>query len=373
MSEQATDRLFDLTLEEEQRITRESMQRFAEAELGSVSRSADEAAEAPAGFYDKTVELGLSLMPIPEALGGVGMPRSPLSNMLNAEDLASGDMSLAIGTLTPLSFINAVLDNGTAAQIEKYLPRFVAEEFHAASIALMEPRATFDPNDLQTTAKKSSDGYVLNGTKSMVALGESSELVLVIAELEGEGPAGFVIEQGTQGLSATKEEYMGLRPLQLSRLVFEDVEVSSADRLGEGEKEFDLQRLVDLGRIGLCAMSVGVCKSVLDYVIEYCNSRVAFDEPITNRQSVAFMIGDMATETEAMRMMVYRAASRAEQGLEFHKEAYLARIQCAKYAMVTGTNGVQLLGGHGFIRDHPVELWYRNLRAVGLLDGCVII
>jgi alkylation response protein AidB-like acyl-CoA dehydrogenase len=373
MSGQATEMLFDLTLDEVQRITRESMQRFAEAEMGSVSRSADEAAQAPAGFYDKTVELGLSLMPIPEALGGVGMPRSPLANMLNAEDLATGDMSLAIGALTPLSFINAVLDNGTADQIERFLSRFVAEEFHAASIALMEPRATFDPYHLQTTAVKSGDAYVINGTKSMVALGESSELVLVIAELEGEGPAGFVIEQGSEGLSCKKEEYMGLRPLQLSRLEFKDVKVSSEDRLGEGEKAFDLQRLVDLGRIGLCAMSVGVCQSVVDFVVEYCNDRIAFDEPITNRQSVAFMIGDMATEMEAMRLMVYRAASRAEQGLDFHKEAYLARIQCAKYGMKTGTNGVQLLGGHGFIREHPVELWYRNLRAIALLDGCVIV
>jgi alkylation response protein AidB-like acyl-CoA dehydrogenase len=373
MSEQATEMLFDLTLDDEQRMTRESMQRFAEAEMGSISRSADEAAEAPAGFYDKTLELGMSLMPIPESLGGVGMPRSPLANMLNAEDLAQGDMSLAIGAMTPLSFINAVLDNGTALQAEKYLSRFVAEDFHAASIALMEPRATFDPGKLQTTATKSGDGYVINGTKSMVALGESSELLLVIAELDGEGPAGFVIEQGSQGLTCQNEEYMGLRPLQLSRVELKNVKVNEEDRLGAGEKVFDLERLVDLGRIGVCAMGVGVCQSVLNYVIEYCNGRVAFDEPITNRQSVAFMIGDMATETEAMRLMVYRAASRAEQGLDFHKEACLARIQCAKYAMQTGTNGVQLLGGHGFIREHPVELWYRNLRAVGLLDGCAVV
>jgi hypothetical protein len=135
----------------------------------------------------------------------------------------------------------------------------------------------------------------------------------------------------------------------------------------------NLQRLVDLGRIGVCAMCVAVCQSVVEYTREYCNARIAFDEPITNRQSVAFMIGDMATETEAMRLMVYRAASQAEQGLDFHKAASLARIQCAKYGMQIGTNGVQLLGGHGFIREHPVELWYRNLRAVGVLDGCVVI
>ena len=108
---------------------------------------------------------------------------------------------------------------------------------------------------------------------------------------------------------------------------------------------------------------------MLEYVKEYCNDRVAFGEPITNRQSVAFMIADMATELEAMRLMVWRAASRAEQGLEFHRQAYLAKIFCAEQAMKIGTDGVQLLGGHGFCREHPVEMWYRNLRAVALLEG----
>jgi len=372
MSEPAAEILFDLTLEEEQRITRESMQRFAEQEMLGISRSADEAAEAPDGFYDKTAELGLSLLAIPEDLGGAGMPRSPLSNMLNAEDLAGGDMSLAIGALTPLSFVNAVIDNGTQEQIERYLPILASEKFSPATIALMEPRATFDPLQLKTTATRKGDGFVLNGEKSMVSLGDSAHWVLVVADLEGV-PTGFVVAKGTAGVTCTNEEYMGLRPLATSRLVFEDVEIAAADKLGGDEKELDLQRLIDLGRIGICAMCVAVCQSVVNYTREYCNARVAFGEPITNRQSVAFMIGDMATETEAMRLMVYRAASRAEQGLEFHKEATLARIQCAKYGMEIGTNGVQLLGGHGFIREHLVELWYRNLRAIGVLDGCVVI
>lgn len=373
MSEVENELLFDLTLDEDQQLNRDSMQRFARSEMHGISRSADEAGEAPAGFYDKTAELGLSLMPIPESLDGAGMPRSPVSNILNAEDLANGDMSLAIGALTPLSFINAVLDHGTEAQIANYLPRFVDDKFHAATIALMEPSAAFDPLKISTSAQKTDDGYVINGSKCMVALGDSAELILVVASVEGEGPGAFIVQASQEGMRFSKEEYMGLRPLQLNRLELENVKVGLDDRLGEPGQVFDLERLVDLGRIGLCAMSVGVCESVLAYVIDYCNERVAFDEPITNRQSVAFMIGDMATEIEAMRLMVYRAASRAERGLSFHKEAYLMNLQCSKFAMEIGTNGVQLLGGHGFTREHPVELWYRNLRAIGLLDGCVVV
>ena len=108
---------------------------------------------------------------------------------------------------------------------------------------------------------------------------------------------------------------------------------------------------------------------MLDYVKEYCNERVAFGEPITNRQSVAFMIADIAIELEAMRLMTWRAAARAEAGQPFHKEAYLAKTFCAEQAMKIGTDGVQLLGGHGFCREHPVEMWYRNLRAIAILDG----
>lgn len=373
MSEQAAEQLFDLTLTEEQRITRESMIRFAETELRAISRDADEAAAAPEGFYDKTMALGLSILPIPEKFGGAGMPRSPISNVLNAEDLGKGDMSLALGTLTPLSFINAVIDNGTEAQQEKYLTPLAAETFVPATVALMEPRATFDPSDLQTSAKKDGNDYVLNGEKTMVILGGSAKFILVIANVEGEGPAGFVVEQGAAGLSVENEDYMGLRPAETSKLKLENVKVSADAKLGSADQAFDLEKLVDFGRLGVCALSLGVAEAALEYVTEYANERIAFGEPISHRQSVAFMVANIAIELEAMRLMVYRAASRAENGLDFHKEAYLARVLCAEKAMEIGTNAVQILGGHGFIREHMVELWYRNLRAVGILEGACII
>ena len=134
-----------------------------------------------------------------------------------------------------------------------------------------------------------------------------------------------------------------------------------------------MQRYLDLARIGICAIGVGVCQAVLDYVVPYVNERIAFGEPISHRQAVAFMVANIAIELEGMRLMVYRAASRAEQGLDFHKEAFLAKTFCAEKTMEIGTNGVQLLGGHGFIREHMVELWYRNLRAIAILEGCVVI
>ncbi|OUS05869.1 oxidoreductase [Gammaproteobacteria bacterium 42_54_T18] len=377
MSEQAPDLLFDLNLTEEQRIMRESLARFSEIEVASISRQADEAGQAPEGFYDKTAELGLSLLSIPEAYGGAGIPRSVLSNMLNAEDLGKGDMSLALGALTPLSFVNMLLDYGSEDQQEKYLTGIADETFKIATVALMEPRATFDAttsstSTIETTAVLSGSGYVLNGEKSMVALAEDALHILVIARCDDDVGA-FIVDKGTEGLTIEKEKFMGLRPLDLCRVVLNDVVINVDARLSGEAQPFDVQRLVDLGSIGLSAVVVGCCQAVVDYVVPYVNERVAFGEPISNRQSVAFMVADMATELEAMRLMVYRAASRAEQGLAFHKEAYLARILVAERAMEIGTNGVQLLGGHGFTREHPVELWYRNLRAMGILQGVAIV
>ena len=363
--------LFDLTLTDEQYMTRDSLQRFANAEISSLARDADEAGDAPAGFYDKTLELGFTLMPIPEALGGAGIARSPISNVLNAEDLAKGDLSLAIGALTPLAVVNTLIDQGSTAQQEKYLPLFCGESFYPASIALMEPRATFEPTELHTTARRDGDRFVLNGKKTLVPLGLDAQLLLVIAELEGEGPAAFIVEANPDGMQRSAEQHMGLRSLQLAGLEFTDMALPAEALLGEGT--FDLQRFLDLSRLGICALAVGTCQAVLDYVVEYCNERVAFGEPITNRQSVAFMIADIATELDAMRLMTWRAAAAAERGEDFQQPTFLAKLFCGEHSMEIGTDGVQLLGGHGFCREHPVEMWYRNLRAIAILEGAVSV
>ncbi|MFT6956451.1 MAG: alkylation response protein AidB-like acyl-CoA dehydrogenase [Halieaceae bacterium] len=367
MNTSAQTGLFDLTLSEEQRMNRDTVQRFAGSEMRAIAMSADQQSSTPENFYHKTLDLGLALMPIPEALGGAGVDRAALSNTLNHEDLGQGDFGLALGAVSPLAFVNTLLDQGTRAQQERLLPQFCGELFVPATTALMEPRATFEPTEPACTARRSDQGFILNGRKTLVPLGITAELVLVIANLEAEGHAAFIVEGTPEGMSRTVESHMGLRTLELASLEFNDVALPSESLLGD--KLFDLERFLDLSNIGICALAVGACQSVLEYVTVYCNGRVAFGEPISNRQAVAFMIADIATELEAMRLMVWRAASRAEQGLEFHRQAYLAKVFCAEQAMKIGTDGVQLLGGHGFCREHPVEMWYRNLRAVALLEG----
>ena len=370
MPEEPSKPLFDLSLSDEQQLMRDSARKFAEAEMRPVARKYDEAGETPRSFYEKTLELGVNAVQIPERCGGFGAARSPISNTLLVEDLAWGDMSLALGALSSLAFINTVLDQGSESQQAALLPRFSEDGFHPAALALVEPGARFDAKKLKTKAARRAGGYVLLGEKTLVPFGAEAEQLLVFAELEGEGPAAFVVDPKQRGVSSSREAFMGLRPLSLSRVKLENVEVSAESKLG-GEKAFDVERMIDMARIGTAALAVGVCQAVLDYTKSYCNERVAFGEPITHRQSVAFMIADIAIELDGMRLLTYRAASRAEQGLPFRREAYLAQLQAADKGMKIGTDGVQLLGGHGFIREHMVELWYRNLRAISLLQGCL--
>src|SRR5699024_2623918 len=175
-----------------------------------------------------------------------------------------------------------------------------------------------------------------------------------------QGPRVFIIEGGSEGLSIGEDPTMGLlasaqRPIKLT-----DVRVSRDNMLGT--EELDYQAVVDLGTLARCAMAVGAGQAVLDYIVPYVTGREAFGEPISHRQAVAVMVADMASEVDSMRLLTWRAGSRAAHGKSFQREAYLARTLCKKEAMVIGTNGVQLLGGHGYTKEYLVERWYRDLR-----------
>jgi alkylation response protein AidB-like acyl-CoA dehydrogenase len=213
---------------------------------------------------------------------------------------------------------------------------------------------------------------VLSGTKSLLARPKECELFLVAAEAEGIGPALFVIESGTSGLTVEEEPAMGLRPASTGRLLLEDVTLPGTALLGEGRRE-DYVECVQRARVAWCSLAVGTAEATLDYVKQYVNERTAFGEPISNRQGVAFAVSDIGIESEGMRLATYRAASRADQGLEFGRETAMARRLCAQKGMLIGSEGVQLLGGHGFVKEHPVERWYRDLRAAGVMEGALLV
>jgi len=373
-----TSRKFDLSLSEEQQLMRDTLRRFADEVMQPAAREADDQGAPPDGFLDTFSELGAIAMSVPEALGGAAEQVSAVSQMLIAEDLARGDMGLAYAALAPLSFVNAVVAWGDERQQAMLLRPLVDGEETEATVAVVEPHPLFDPGALRTTAKKSSSGYTLNGEKSAVALAGTAKWILVAAEIPKIGPRMFIVERDAPGVYVTDEPAMGLRSASLGRLKLDGMTVPHDALLGgeaalKSRGKAAYRDAVDRARVAWGAMAVGASQAVLDYVVPYCNDRVAFGEPISHRQAVAFMIADIGIEVESMRMLVYRAAGRIDAGLKCQREAYLARTLCADKAMEVGTNGVQLLGGAGFIKDHPIEMWYRHLRAVGVMDGNLLV
>lgn len=358
--------LFDLNITEEQQMIRDSVQSFA----ADVLRPAGEQANATSSIDEKTLaaalELGLNFFAVPESLGGAASERSTVTSMLLAEDLAHGDMGQAVAILAPMGVANALTTWGNADQQARYLPAFTDDKPPKAAIAIAEPTLLFDPQTLSTHASKDGDDYLLSGAKSLVPLAAEAELFLVAAQCE-DGPAVFIVEGGSTGLSCGDNPTMGIRAAACRPLILDNVRVPASNRLGGDD--FDYRAFVDLGTLAWCALAIGTCQAAMDYVIPYCNERQAFGEPISYRQAVAFIIADMAIEIDAMRMLTYRAVCRAEQGKSFQREAFLARTLVKEKAMKIGTDGVQLLGGHGFTHEYPVERWYRDLRVIGVAFG----
>jgi hypothetical protein len=284
-------------------------------------------------------------------------------------------MGLAVAMLSPLAAVNAIVEWGTAEQQTRYLPEFLGDTHVPAALALLEPRPLFDAMCLRAGAVRTTDGgWALWGEKALVPLGALARFFVVAVEVRGLGPRLFVVNRETPGLSVVPDPAMGIRGAGLCRLRFDGARVSDGDMLGGSTPSggFDLGALVDRARIAWGAMAVGAAQAVLDYVIPYCNARQAFGEPISNRQAVAFMIADVAIEVEGMRLLVHRAAALADGGASFTRASTLARLQCASKGMKIGSDGVQLLGGHGFVKEHPVERWYRDLRAIGVLEGALL-
>jgi alkylation response protein AidB-like acyl-CoA dehydrogenase len=363
--------LFDVSPDDEQQMFQEAGRSFAEEKVRPAALEADADCSTPPELLAQTAELGVNMLGVPEELGGVMHEQAAVTSVLIGEALAHGDLGIAYAALAPGAVATAIGHWGSAEQEAAYLPAFTGEDVPAAALAILEPRPLFDPLKLETKAREEGGGWILDGVKSLVARAAECELFLVAAET-GEGPKIFVIESGAEGLSVEAEPAMGLRPAATGRLLLDGVRLPASAVLGEG-RVGDYVECVNRARIAWCSLAVGTSQAVLDYVIPYVNERSAFGEPISNRQGVAFAVSDMGIETDGMRLVTYRAASRADRGEEFSRETALARRLCASKGMQIGSDGVQLLGGHGFVKEHPVERWYRDLRAAGVMEGALLV
>lgn len=359
---QVNKNLFDLSLTEEQQMTVDAMSQFAEEVLYALAHDADHQAQFPEQLWQHLVDLGLNDYALPEALGGVAAEQNIVSNILIAESLAKGDFSLTAGLLSTFSVINAITRWGSTQVQSMYLPVFAEDTDITATFAFQEATPAFNPYQLKTKATEQNGQMTITGEKTLVILGDTADVFLVSAEFNGQ-PDIFVV-QSNETIAIKANPAMGLKAAETATLHFNQTPALRLD-----DADFDYTAFVDLGNLMWCAMAIGTGEAIKAYCIKYANERTAFGEPISHRQSVAFMISDMAIEIDAMRMLVLNAASLAEAGKPFHREAYLARLLCAEKSMKMGTDGVQILGGHGFTKEHPVERWYRDLRATAILHS----
>jgi acyl-CoA dehydrogenase len=360
---------FEMT--EEQRMIVDAVSRFATREMREAARECDETGQIPKKLIDTAWGLGLVASHIPEEYDGFG-EHSALTGVLVAEDLAYGDLSIAMHTLAPGLMAFPILEGGTDKQKAEYLPLFCGAAFEPATAALIEPRYDFDPNELATTATLDGDEYVLNGRKCYVPLAADANWLLVWAAESGV-TRGFIISKDTPGLEiGEREKNMGLKALATYELALNDCRVPKANKLGS-EAGCDFYRLLNYSRVALVAMAVGVAKAAYEYAREYAKEREAFGEPIASRQAIAFMLAEMAIEVDATRLMAWEAAWKLDRGEDATKECYLAKNYADDMALTVTDGAVQVLGGHGYIREHPVEMWLRNGRGFATFDGMATV
>lgn len=360
---------FDLTPSDEQEMLVEAFGEFAKAELLPIATKSSNDCKTPDEVLKASTELGVTMIGVPEELGGAVEQRSAVTSVLISEALAKGDLGMAVAVLAPAAVSTAIGLWGSGEQQAKYLPEFVGEDVPAAALAVIEPKPFFDPAKLDTKATKSGDGYVLTGVKNLVPRAAEAELFVIAAELDGVSRM-FIVESSYDGISVTPEPSMGIRPAANGIVNFDNVKLPADALLGEAD---DFTEMIRLSRIAWGAVTAGCGRAALDYLIPYVNERIAFGEPISHRQAVAFKVSDVAIELEGIRLATYRAAALADAGKDFARESAIVRQLTAKYGMQIGSDGVQLLGGHGYTQEYPVERWYRDLRAAGLMEGVLLV
>ena len=362
---------FDLT--DEQRMLTDMVRRYSERTLRQVYREAEESHEMPPEVIAQGWELGLLPASLPEEYGGFG-EYSVLNSALIAEELGYGDIAASLELLAPNLVATPIYLCGTEEQKQTYLPLFTAEEMPKVASAFLEPVILFDPYHLHATAQRQGDDYILNGQKAMVINADEAELFLIYAHDEAaDSTQAFLVPADAAGLSVgEREKWMGFNALKTYRLSLEEVKVPAANRLG-GEAGIDVQRILNSSRIALSALGVGLARAAYEYARDYAKERVAFGEPIAHRQSIAFMLAEMAIDIDATRLMVWEAAWKIDKGQNATHDAYLAARYAADVALKVADGAVQVLGGHGYIREHPVELWLRNARSLATLLGAVTV
>jgi alkylation response protein AidB-like acyl-CoA dehydrogenase len=364
--------MYSFTPTNEQTMLIDWVSRFARDDLRPAAHDAEETRELPTDLIQTGWELGMLQASISEADGGFG-DRSAVTSLLAAEELAFGDLAGALAIMTPGLFALPISMLGSPEQREAHLTDVLADRWPKVTAALLESQFDFDPQTLATRATPDGAGWLLNGHKTFVPYGAQADKLIVYAAIDGQTQA-FIVPGDTEGLVwGAREDWLGLNALPTYALSLDNVRLSASDRLG-GPEGHALQPLLNGMRVALAGLGLGVARAAYEYARDYAKERKAFGTEIAKKQAIAFMLAEMATEIEAMRLLAWEAAWTIDRDhTDSTKQAYLAHTGVADMAMMVSDRGVQILGGHGYIREHPAELWMRNGRAISNLLGVAMI
>jgi len=357
---------------EEQKMLIDTVARYAHSNLRPASHDADEEGQVPINLIKKGWELGVLQASTPEAYGGFG-EHSSVTGVLATEEMAWGDLAGTISVMAPGLFAVPILLAGSEEQKKEYLPAIVEGDWTPYSAALIEQHFDYDPNELRTTATIDGDYFVISGEKYYVPFAREAKTMLVFASLSGK-TQGFIVPSDLSGIKiGERQKMLGIHALPVYPVKFDNVHIPSVHRLG-GENGHDFSPILASYWLTTAAMALGVSKAALEYAIDYAKEREVFGMKVAQKQAIAFMLAEMATEIEAIRVLTWEAAWMLDQGKEeAYKEAYLAYTGAADMAMMVTDRAVQVLGGHGYIREHPVEKWMREGRGFAMLSGMAII
>ncbi len=365
--------LYPFVLTEEQEHLRREIREFAAREIAPNVAAWDESSEFPIACIKKLGAMGLLGVIVPPEYGGAGL--GYVDYALAIEELSAVDGSIGLTMAAHNSLgTNHIYLAGNEEQRKKYLPRLAAGEWLAAW-ALTESGSGSDAGGARTSAVKKGDRYVLNGNKTFITNGRYADVTVVIAVTDKSksthGLSAFVVEKGTKGFRAGKKENkLGLRASDTSELVFEDCEIPAENLVGaEGEGFVDAMRVLDGGRISIAALSLGIGRGALDAALKYVKERRQFGKAIAEFQGIQWKLADMATELDAARLLTQRAAVLKDAGRKVTRESSMAKLFASEVAVHICNEAVQLFGGYGFIKDYPVEKFYRDVKLCTIGEG----
>jgi len=363
----------DFELSEEQGAIQKMVREFAEREIAPVAQEFDEREEFPVEIVRKLADLGLMGIIFPKEYGGAAMDY--ISYALILEELGRYDASVALTVESHNSLCsNHIYLAGTEAQRRKYLPQLASGRVLGAW-GLTEPGSGSDAAAMQTTATLDGVHWVLNGTKNFITQGSVAGIYVIMAITDRskreKGISAFILEKGTPGFRVGRKEHkMGFRASDTAQLIFEGARIPKENLLGELNHGFiDTLTILDAGRIGMAALTVGIARGALEESLKYATKRQAFGQPIANYQAIQWKLADMATEIDAARLLVLQAADLKDRGQPFTKEAAYGKLFSSEIAMKAASEAVQIHGGYGYIKEFPVERYFRDAKFCAIGEG----